>query len=76
MTTSKEYCDVICDAINTYGREAQTDICIEECSELIKALLKFRRLPLEEKLTSKGQKVLENIQDQEASGEKIKRGEY
>ena len=44
MTTSKEYCDVICDAIDTYGREAQTDMCIEECSELIKALLKFRRL--------------------------------
>lgn len=62
MTTSKEYCDVICDAIDTYGREAQTDICIEECSELIKALLKFRRLPLEERLAAKGMKVLENIQ--------------
>ena len=59
MTTSKEYCDVICDAIDTYGREAQTDMCIEECSELIKALLKFRRLPLEERLAAKGMKVLE-----------------
>lgn len=64
MTTSKEYCDVICDAIDTYGREAQTDICIEECSELIKALLKFRRLPLEERLAAKGMKVLENIQEE------------
>ena len=44
MTTSKEYCDVICDAINTYGREAQTDMCVEECSELIKALLKYLSL--------------------------------
>lgn len=64
MTTSKEYCDVICDAIDTYGREAQTDICIEECSELIKALLKYRRLPLEERLATKGMKVLENIQEE------------
>ena len=32
MTTSKEYCDVICDAIDTYGREAQTDMCIEAVS--------------------------------------------
>ena len=64
MTTSKEYCDVICDAIDTYGREAQTDMCIEECSELIKALLKFRRLPLEERLAAKGMKVLENIHEE------------
>ena len=61
MTTSKEYCDVICDAIDTYGREAQTDMCIEECSELIKALLKFRRLPLEERLAAKGMKVLSQM---------------
>lgn len=59
-----KYADVICAAIDTCGREAQTDVCIEECSELIKALLKFRRLHLEEKLTSKGQKALENIQEE------------
>jgi NTP pyrophosphatase (non-canonical NTP hydrolase) len=64
MTTSKEYCDVICDAIDTYGREAQTDMCIEECSELIKALLKLRRLPLEERIAAKGMKALENIQEE------------
>lgn len=64
MTTSKEYCDVICNAIDTYGREAQTDVCIEECSELIKALLKYRRLPLEERLTAKGMKALGNIQEE------------
>lgn len=29
--------------IDTYGTSAQTDIAIEECSELIKALLKARR---------------------------------
>ena len=30
-------------AIETYGVDAQIDIAIEECSELIKALIKFRR---------------------------------
>ena len=64
MTTSKEYRDVICDAIDTYGQEAQTDMCIEECSELIKALLKLRRLPLEERIAAKGMKALENIQEE------------
>lgn len=29
--------------IKTYGKEPQVDMAIEECSELIKALLKFRR---------------------------------
>ena len=29
--------------IDTYGTAAQTDIAIEECSELIKALVKGRR---------------------------------
>ena len=64
MTLPNQYEDVLCAAIDTYGREAQTDVCIEECSELTKALLKYRRLPLEEKLTSKGQKVIENIQEE------------
>ena len=29
--------------VDTYGVDAQTDMAIEECSELIKALLKYRR---------------------------------
>lgn len=29
--------------VNTYGNDPQTDMAIEECSELIKALLKYRR---------------------------------
>ena len=32
--------EIIKQAIAAYGKDAQTDICIEECSELIKALLK------------------------------------
>lgn len=31
--------------ISTYGVNPQVDMAIEECSELIKALLKFRRKP-------------------------------
>ena len=38
MQLPDKYADVLCAAIDTYGREAQTDVCIEECSELIKAL--------------------------------------
>ncbi len=64
MQLPDKYADVLCAAIDTYGREAQTDVCIEECSELIKALLKFRRLQIEERLTAKGMKVLENIQEE------------
>ena len=29
--------------VETYGNDAQEDMAIEECSELIKAILKFRR---------------------------------
>lgn len=64
MQLPDKYADVLYDAIDTYGREAQMDMCIEECSELIKALLKLRRLPLEERLAAKGMKALENIQEE------------
>lgn len=64
MITSAKYADVLCDAIDTYGREAQTDMCIEECSELIKALLKYRRLPLKEGPTKKATEALESIQEE------------
>lgn len=59
MQLPDKYADVLYDAIDTYGQDAQTDVCIEECSELIKALLKFRRLPMEN-----GQKFLKNIQEE------------
>ena len=35
--------DILLDAIGTYGVRAQTDMMIEEMSELTKALLKHRR---------------------------------
>jgi len=64
MQLPDKYADILHNAINTYGREAQTDMCIEECSELIKALLKLRRLPLEERIAAKGMKALGNIQEE------------
>lgn len=36
-------------AITTLGAESQIDMCIEECSELINALEKFRRGRVEKK---------------------------
>ena len=32
--------------VETYGIEPQVDMAIEECSELIKALLKYRRVQM------------------------------
>lgn len=41
MTDSEK--EIFKSAIETYGKNAQTDMAIEEMSELTKALLKFRR---------------------------------
>lgn len=48
--------DVYESAINTYGKEKQVDIMIEEMSELTKALIKHRRKPSDE--------TLKNIQEE------------
>ena len=40
--TSKEQA-ILQLAIDTYGVDSQIDVAVEECSELIKALMKFRR---------------------------------
>lgn len=45
-------------AVETYGKEAQTDMMIEEMSELTKALLKHRRNPTA--------KTLDNIKEEMA----------
>ena len=44
MTTA-ERTEILKRAISVYGRQAQTDMMIEEMSELTKALLKERRVP-------------------------------
>jgi NTP pyrophosphatase (non-canonical NTP hydrolase) len=36
------------DALNTWGHDAQMDVAIEELSELIKAIIKYRRNPSED----------------------------
>lgn len=43
--TATERHDLLARAISTYGRQAQTDMMLEEMSELTKALLKERRVP-------------------------------
>ena len=35
--------EILKKAISTYGKESQIDVCIEEMSELIKAIIKFKR---------------------------------
>lgn len=57
---------VLDQAIYIYGAETQTDIAIEEMSELTKALLKFRRAekaPKEHDLERRRQDVYEEIAD-------------
>lgn len=38
-----EQIKVLKQAIDTYGKDAQLDMVIEECSELIKAICKYKR---------------------------------
>jgi NTP pyrophosphatase (non-canonical NTP hydrolase) len=40
---SQEILKTLQDCIDTYGKEAQIEMCIEECSELIFALQKYKR---------------------------------
>ncbi len=37
------------DALDTWGIDAQMDVAVEELSELIKAIIKYRRKPSEER---------------------------
>lgn len=47
--------------VETYGNDAQEDMAIEECSELIKAILKFRRS--DEKTVEMRDAVIDEIAD-------------
>jgi len=46
--------------VDFYGKDSQVDITIEECSELIKALLKERRYPGSDRLA-----IIDEIADVE-----------
>lgn len=61
-------------AIDTYGRQAQTDVAMEEMAELTKALLKTRRVPdddhdAQQRATSN---VIEEIADVEIMIDQLK----
>ncbi len=43
-----EHDSIYNDALDTWGHDAQTDIVIEELSEFIKAIIKYRRNPSED----------------------------
>lgn len=45
MKIEETYVDyiVLLDAIETYGEQKQMDMVVEECAELINAVMKFRR---------------------------------
>lgn len=45
--------------VETYGNDAQEDMAIEECSELVKAILKFRRS--DEKTAEMREAVIDEI---------------
>lgn len=73
MKTEINNKEILIQAIQVYGVDSQIDMCIEECSELIKALLKFRR---NLKCNSKNgkeltQNVLEEIADVEIMAEQM-----
>ena len=53
---NNEYDDVFMKALHTWGGEAQENMAIEECSELIKAICKLRR--------SSGSAELKNLIDE------------
>lgn len=50
-------------ALSTYGREHQMLVCIEECSELIKALTKYCRIGIDLEYTECG-KVVNSIAEE------------
>lgn len=47
--------------VETYGNDAQEDMAIEECSELVKAILKLRRS--DEKTAETREAVIDEIAD-------------
>ena len=56
--------EILQKAVDTYGRRMQEDICIEEMSELTKALIKCRRVKQEhEESETAEENVLEEIAD-------------
>jgi len=55
--------DILQLAIAVYGEPAQTDMCLEEMSELAKALLKLRRFP-GDRASGKCHALLDDIREE------------
>lgn len=51
-------------ALSKYGIELQMLVCIEECSELIKALTKYRRIIETDSAYSKCENAVKNIAEE------------
>lgn len=61
--------------LSTYGKEPQVDMTIEECSELQKALLKFRRKnasATKEELANLREDIVDELADVEIMVEQMK----
>ena len=56
--------EILKKAVDVYGKEAQVDMCVEECSELIKALLKERRQGYGKVEPLKKQFALEHVREE------------
>lgn len=66
--------DVFLDAIKTWGEIVQLDIAVEECSELIKAIMKFKRKVMTNNPCDKEVKnIIEEVADVSIMIEQIKR---
>lgn len=64
--TPSDRADLLQKAITTYGTNMQTDMCIEEMSELTKALLKYRRLDVVARAGAEGEAANANIREEMA----------
>lgn len=63
---------VLRSAIETYGREAQMDMVIEECSELIQAICKYKRADKADITAICEQNIAEEMADVEIMLDQLK----
>ena len=65
--------EILAKALDTYGLKLQVDICIEEMSELTKALLKYRRVkPGQGNLQDAHDSIIEEIADVQITIDQMK----
>lgn len=74
---TKEQLENLNTIVTTYGDAPQVDMCIEECAELQKALLKYRRethkgFPDTEKVKKAKEAIIDELADVSVMVEQIK----